>query len=129
MYNIFLDDIRKPSDVTWIELPPYSWVIVRSYAEFIETILTRGLPITVSFDNDLHPTHYQFYKSMSEDGRTRYPYEQCLVKTGYHCAQWLVKYCLDRKLNLPYYIIHTFNPVAREDISALLKSYERRPRI
>lgn len=124
-FNLFLDDERLPKHVTWVELPPVEWVVVRSYAEFIEAIITRGIPNRMSLDNDLHPSHYQLYASMVADGRTRFPYEACSPKTGFHCAQWLVKYCLDRKAKLPEYTIHTLNHVAQADIRYLLEHYDR----
>ena len=33
-YNLFLDDMRYPKDVKWIELPLVEWTIVRNYKEF-----------------------------------------------------------------------------------------------
>ena len=37
-YHLFLDDARDPQDVKWLELPPYHWVVVRSFKEFVNTI-------------------------------------------------------------------------------------------
>lgn len=45
MYNLFLDDIRMPEDVSWVKLPKnIEWVIVRNYKEFRKTILNKGIP-------------------------------------------------------------------------------------
>lgn len=56
-YNLFLDDIRNPSDcIHYMYTPIYTsvdWVIVRNYNEFVKTIEEKGLPEIVSFDHDL----------------------------------------------------------------------------
>lgn len=54
-YNLFLDDVRKPTDVKWLDLPPVDWVIVRNYENFEKIIRKAGLPSIISFDHDLTP--------------------------------------------------------------------------
>lgn len=56
-YNLFLDDLRKPKqayDYTknkiYLNL---NWVIARTYKEFRDILINRGLPQVVSFDFDL----------------------------------------------------------------------------
>jgi hypothetical protein len=45
-------------------------------------------------------------------------------KTGYHCAKWLIDYCIDNKLELPKTIlIHSMNPVGSRNIKSLFDSY------
>ena len=46
-------------------------------------------------------------------------------KTGYDCAKWLCDYCVENKLPLPEYFIHSMNPVGRENILSTLKSCEK----
>ena len=120
MSKLFLDDIRKPSDVThamhdgaWVEFPSiWSWDIVRSYTAFTEFILKNGLPSVISFDHDLSWEHYP------HDGLSLAPidYEKYTEKTGYDCAKWLVNYCVTNNLELPDYYVHSFNPVGRINI-------------
>lgn len=44
-------------------------------------------------------------------------------KTGYHCAKWLVEYCMDNNAPLPKWNIHSANPVGKENIKMLLENY------
>lgn len=118
-YNLFLDDERKPAGISWTTLPSVSWTIVKSYDEFVSVISSRGLPEHVSFDNDLHESHYALYGNCILEGRTNFPYEDCSPKTGWHCAKWMLEYCLDKGLRLPHYTIHTLNQYAQRDIKLL----------
>jgi hypothetical protein len=44
-YKLYIDDLRTP--------PDDSWVVVRTIDHAIETLKSRGLPHTISFDHDL----------------------------------------------------------------------------
>jgi len=121
-YNLFLDDTRKVQDVVWVELPFVTWTIVRSYDEFVSMVISRGIPEHVSFDNDLHESHYSLFDFCVREGRANFPYDSCCPKTGWHCAKWLLSYCLDKGLRLPHYTIHTLNSYAKRDIDLLLKN-------
>jgi hypothetical protein len=120
--NIFLDDERNPINVTWVELPLVPWVIVRNYDEFCRTIRFDGLPDLISFDHDLGDEAYQ--EAFKNNLKT-FDYTKVREKTGYDCALWLVNYCLDRRVNLPQYYIHTMNPIGAENITKLFESYQR----
>ena len=121
MSKLFLDDIRKPSNVThamhdgaWVEFPSiWSWEIVRSYAAFTEFILKNGLPSVISFDHDLSMEHYpeNFEAMLVPIDYTKYT-----EKTGYDCAKWLVNYCVTNEKELPDYYVHSFNSVGRMNI-------------
>lgn len=119
-YRIFIDDIRMPADVYgYTNHPIYilnEWIIVRSYEEFIKTILYSGIPDVISFDHDL---------GFIYDTSTTDTCELSLEKTGYDCAKWLINYCMDTKLSLPKYLIHSRNPVGSENIRSLLDNYHR----
>ncbi len=41
-YSLFLDDERKPLQVTWIDLPPVEWMVVKNYAEFQRAVLEES---------------------------------------------------------------------------------------
>ncbi len=124
-YNLFLDDERKVSDVTWVDLPLVEWVIVKNYKQFVEIIERRGIPLRVSFDNDLADVHYKAYFEDSRyvpDYLEKYNFKE---KTGYDCAKWLVNYCLDRNLDLPEYFVHTMNVIGKDYITSVLESYKK----
>ena len=123
-YNLFLDDIRYPSDVlTYMPKCQYyvdrEWVIVRNYDEFINTILEKGVSQAVSFDHDLADSHYGL-----DDSVWNCDYDQFKEKTGYHCAKWLIDYCVDNNKDLPIAVfIHSMNPVGAQNIKSLFDTY------
>lgn len=73
---------------------------VYNYEEFILYIEKNGLPDIISFDHDLG-----------------------IGNSGYDCAKWLVDYCLDKNLQLPKYLVHSQNPVGKENIEYLLNNF------
>lgn len=116
--RIFLDDVRSPVDVykyTGITLYLSDWLVVRSYDQFIEAIKYHGLPDIISFDHDLGFTNEYYIES----GLTSPEVD----KTGYDCAKWLVNYCIDNKVKLPNYLVHSQNPVGAENIQNLMENY------
>ena len=117
-YNLFLDDVRTPMNIGDIR----TWIIVRSYKEFVKAITERGLPDLISFDHDLAIEHYP---QSSIDMEQSIDYAKYKEKTGYHCAQWLVEYCKERNLPLPECRIHSMNPVGRINIFQVLDTYEK----
>ncbi len=47
-----------------------------------------------------------------------------IEKTGYHCAKWLIDYCIDNKKELPHEIIvHSMNPYGSRNIKSLFDTY------
>lgn len=124
-YHLFLDDEREPSNVKWIELPLVNWTIVRNYNDFVKTITEQGLPATVTFDHDLAEEHYQEHTvandhKMLSHGTIRY--NKFKEKTGYEAARWLAEYCVNKKLPLPNYYVHSWNNIGRENIKSILES-------
>lgn len=105
MTLIWLDDCRDPRN-GWIKFSPIgipeNLIWVKSYDEFINQIKENGLPDGICFDHDLGDQE----------------------KTGYDCAKWLVKYCLERYLPLPKWNIQSANPVGKENIRSLLQNYD-----
>jgi len=122
-YNLFLDDDpnRIPHKLSWIELPLVEWVIVRNYNDFVATILRDGVPKRISFDHDLGDTAYQEFHRANNSDKT-IQYENIEEKTGYHAAKWLANYCVDNKIPIPEYYIHTLNPMGGMNISSILES-------
>lgn len=125
MYNLFLDDTRSPIDVyrytfkyIYVE---NEWTIVRNYDEFVKVIETNGVPDIISFDHDLADEHYGTHDHLTQD-----EYDLYTEKTGYHCAKWLINYCIDKGLDLPKTIlIHTMNAVGARNIASLFNTYEK----
>jgi hypothetical protein len=120
-YNPFLDDYRMPKDAfKYMHLPIYmdeKWHIVRNYFAFINIIQSKGLPNIISFDHDLADIHYK---------KQNFDYnDETYEKTGYHCAKWLIDYCMDNKLDVPTNImVHSMNPYGTMNIMSLFKTYE-----
>ncbi len=104
MKNLFLDDIRNP-DMVYTNWKDYDFTIVRTYHEFVNHILQSGLPDFISFDNDL---------GLDENGE--------VAPDGYACVKWLV-YESGFDLTKLTFNVHSANPVAAEQIKALLANY------
>lgn len=123
-YKLFLDDNRNPVHcVTYMHSRigrknflylQNEWVICRTYTSFVNTIESMGLPEFISFDHDLSDTIWT-PEDIFDD----------VEKTGYECAKWLVNYCLDHKLQVPDYAVHSMNPVGAERIMSYLKNAEK----
>lgn len=139
-YNIYLDDWRTPVETLISKKPLYlkkiisenEWEIVRSYHEFVDKIERKGLPDIISFDHDLGDTYYFSEEEPKklivkpEDIIFDYDkYEENDERTGYHCAKWLVEYCLEHNKPLPQYIIHSDNQVGTENIHCYLENFKK----
>lgn len=136
-YNIYLDDWREPLH-TLLSKKPYrlkqvisshTWQIVRSYAEFVDVIEKKGLPDIISFDHDLGKDTYfipteKLIASLKEIQIDYDRYEDFEL-TGYHCAKWLVEYCIKNYKPLPEYIIHSDNEVGSENIRSYLENFKK----
>jgi hypothetical protein len=123
IYNLFLDDFRFPIDAFYYTRNPMynklEWIIVRDYDSFVNYIIKNGLPNIVSFDHDLADIHY----SVPVNGIINYSdYKE---KTGYHCAEWLVYYCIDNKLKFPEYHIHSMNSIGKKNIISCIETAKR----
>jgi hypothetical protein len=133
--RLFLDDIRVPfdclkymkADVSHI-YEDTDWDVVRSYEDFVGYIEHFGLPELISFDHDLADEHYssEMY-SLSNSYNEKYPTFK--EKTGYECAKWLCDYCTKNKLLLPMYVVHSMNPIGKENILSVLESYTKKVKV
>ena len=122
-YNLFLDDFRMPEDVFfYTALALYNkteWIIVRNYNEFVKCVEENGIPEIVSFDHDLADVHYQQQSNIQYHDDTE-------EKTGYHCAKWMINYCLDHNLPIPRMnLIHSMNTVGAQNIQSLFDTYNK----
>ena len=122
-YNLFLDDDigRIPHKLTWIDLPLVEWTFVRNYNEFVKIIEKQGLPKILSLDHDLHSEHYkEYHRMINSDGIINYA--NMAEKTGYHCAVYLANYCIDKRVPVMQYYVHTMNCVGRENIVSVMET-------
>jgi hypothetical protein len=102
--KLFLDDVRT-IDMVYDKSMETEFDIVRTYQEFVQYILTNGLPNFISFDNDL---------GLGDDGK--------VAPDGYAAAKWLV-YESGLDLRNLEFKVHSANPVASEQIRGLLTNY------
>ncbi|MFW6272722.1 MAG: cyclic-phosphate processing receiver domain-containing protein [bacterium] len=121
-YFLFLDDYRKPEDAfSYTNNAMYinkKWLVVRSYDEFVKCIEQNGVPHTVSFDHDLAYSHYTQEEII--------PYDTYKEKTGYHCAKWLIDYCMNNNKKLPTAVlIHSMNPVGSQNIRSVFDNHNK----
>jgi hypothetical protein len=111
---LFLDDIRDPfeNDGEWLVFSPlespFKTIWVKSYDELTDWIYFNGLPDGVCFDHDL---------GWDEDDND--------LPNGFHCANWIVNYCLHYRLPFPKYNIQSANPVGKENIEGIIKSLKK----
>lgn len=119
MRKLYLDDIRTPKTE--------GWDIVRNYEDFVTWITKNGLPDEVSFDHDLGREHTMYFFNNGGWENPPNPQEtEFDKKTGYDAAKWLCDYCWTNGLPIPPWNVHSANPVGRDNITSLLKSFEKR---
>lgn len=131
-YILFLDDVRRPREVTWPilcadgsrkymrEIFDFDNFLARrvlNYFEFCEFIKYEGIPEVVFFDHDLAPEHYAACNSGSHQYGKK--------ETGADCARWLVEHCLEQKRSLPLYYVHSMNPDGAQNIRSILETAKR----
>lgn len=96
--HIWLDDFRTPT------VPDDETVFwLKNYNDFVSCVMGLGTKISnciVHFDHDL-----------GEE------------KSGYDCAKWLIDWCLGHGYIAPDYDIQSSNPVGRQNIESVFKSY------
>ena len=128
-YVLFLDDVRKPDDVTWAAFPrDETTFIIRNYNSFVKHISLSGVPMFVCFDHDLAEEHYEIMQKESNgdpikliDGIVDYG----PVKTGYDCAKWLVDYCVEKGKKFPDYVVHSMKPPGKERIIGYIENAKK----
>ena len=134
MIKLFLDDCRQPKDA--INLIPSEcnkfywendWVVVKNYTEFVQHIEKNGIPGFISFDHDLADFHYDYtpedFENMTEEEMiTKFG---SIEKTGLDCAKFLVEYCESKSENIPEYLVHSANPIGKENIQKFLENAKK----
>ena len=120
MKKLFLDDLREVAEVTWIDIGPGPWAIVRSYNEAIAWVLENGFPDVISFDHDLG---YEEFDT-TESGMIVVT-NATEEKSGHDFAKWLVEYDMDTN-SMPEnfkFTVHSKNPEGTKNIQGLLNNY------
>ena len=125
-YHLFLDDVRMPGDASWVRLPSARYDIVRNYDEFVEFIQERGVPEFVSFDHDLAAEHYRDLMDQSANDMVNLHYDNYEERTGYDCLKWLLDFCSNENLRRPIILMHTMNPVGRDNMRSLIANTKHR---
>lgn len=124
--KIFLDDIRKVTDIFPSEIPS-NWVVCKSYESFVsaisEGVATGETLEFVSFDHDLSDEHYAQVVDVGN-----IDYDMFREKTGLDCARWLIQLCMDTNIDFPAYHVHSFNPVGANNIRQEITSFLQRKR-
>ena len=136
--RIYLDDIRTPLDS--------SWIVVRNYNEFIDTVKKIGLNNIdiISFDHDLGDSAIEEYMRNAINNYT-IDYNNITEKTGYDAIKWLVDYFYElnperfelsnvdkkkHKIIFPKIYVHSANPIGAHNICGLVNNFlknERQP--
>jgi hypothetical protein len=76
----------------------------------------------VSFDHDLAFEHYV----VAEDRPgADVPYATYKEKTGLDAAKWLVEYCKLKGVEFPAYVVHSMNPVGRQNIINCIEDFNK----
>jgi hypothetical protein len=121
--KIFLDDLRRPEEAFFhTNNPIYNeggWKVAKSYVEFtslVDYLISRGDDISlISFDHDLDNEHCgHLYGTI--------PYDTFKMKTGYHCAKWLInKY--PELAKTTEVLVHSMNPQGTINIKQLFDEH------
>lgn len=129
--KIYLDDVRTPYDS--------SWIVVRSYEEFIKKVAELGLENieTVSLDHDLDETAMQeYFNNVSPNYKL--DYLNIKEKTGRDCAMWLIDHFYQTNnswssksrsekrstpIKFPLVLTHSANPIGSANIMGCINNF------
>jgi hypothetical protein len=106
-WNLFIDDERVPTDVTWGSpefYAIYPWTVARTKQRVMELIAMYGFPDFVSFDHDLGANE----------------------PSGKDIANWMINTDMDEDYRMPdnfQFYVHSRNPVGKANIENLLIPY------
>ena len=115
MYKIYLDDVRTPIDE--------SWIVVRSYEEFVEKINEIGLENIelISLDHDLGDTAMaEWHKNVYHNYELNY--DNITEKTGMDCTKWLVEQWINGK-KVCKVMIHSANAIGSANMMGYINNY------
>jgi hypothetical protein len=136
MFKLFLDDLMDPKDVLNPSVSRSKiyrtdgWVTVRSYDAFKTVIQDCQIfPDLISFDHNLNKNHRQFEPALKEYSNKSVSWLRSEVysKTydcGWNCADWLIRFCVQSKINLPICLVHCIDDVLANNIIKLFDFYK-----
>lgn len=113
--KIYLDDVRTPVDP--------SWIVVRNYEQFIDTVTYHGLENIelISLDHDLGDTAMQeWHRNVYHNYELNY--DNIKEKTGMDCTKWLVEQWLDGA-PVTDVVIHSANAVGSGNMMGYINNY------
>lgn len=115
-YKLYLDDVRTPLDNTWI--------VVRNYDEFVETVTRIGLQNfdVISLDHDLGDEAMVEYYTNVKNNYTL-DYNNIQEKTGMDCTKFIVEYAMDNSINLPQVYVHSANPIGSANMMGYINNF------
>jgi hypothetical protein len=121
MVNIYLDDVRTPTEGEWL--------IVRTYTEFVEKIDEIGLENIelISLDHDLDDSAMKEWHNNTYYNYT-INYDNIKEKTGYHCAMWLIEQWNKRKRVVDV-VVHSANAIGSGNIMGVINHYRHKNRL
>lgn len=102
IFNYYQNNIFNKYDVK------FDWV--KSYEEFVNYIIHNGIPKFISFDFDLKNARSNTDKKLPNGG---------------DCAKWLINYCKEKGLKMPYCFAHTANKTQRPYLNTILGLNEK----
>jgi len=124
---IYLDDVRTPTQAVGDD--NQSWVVVRSYDEFVEKVNEIGLDNiqSISLDHDLGDTAVSEWKN-NVYHNYKLDYDNITEKTGYDCAKWLVEQWMDNKPVVTV-MTHSANAIGSANIMGYINNYRHISRL
>lgn len=126
---LWLDDYRNPTEDDWLAFSPihdYDHVIwVKNYNEATEWVNKNGLPYAMCLDHDLGFNKQLEYRGMGKSKKESRRLSREYEKTGYDFAKFIIDYCIDRNLDLPYYNFQSANPIGKKNMEELFKNFNK----
>ena len=113
--KIYLDDVRIPTDE--------SWILVKDYNEFVDKVNEIGLENIelISLDHDLGDTAMvEWHKNVYHNYELNY--DNIMEKTGYDVAKWLVEQWMDGKPVVDV-VVHSANAIGAANIMGYINNY------
>jgi hypothetical protein len=114
--KLYLDDVRTPIDS--------SWVVVRNYDDFTNTINLHGLDTfeVISLDHDLgEGAMIEYYTNVKNNFTL--DYNNITEKTGYDCCKFLVNLSMTKNIPLPLIYVHSANPIGSANMIGYVNNY------
>jgi hypothetical protein len=124
MSYLILDDVRDEQACFLVtghqRYLQANWDIVKTYKEFVKYIQDNDMPKVISFDHDIHQSHYN---EGAHYGFKDFNYDAVEEKTGYHAALWLIDTCVLNDIALPECYCHSMNPYGKMMIESAIRQY------